>query len=385
MYGRTEEEGLVVRRIEPCVWLADRLGRAPARPARRSGSGEDRLSVRRTERRRRRRHLSGVISHSRGSPVRCQPKAATPSSSSNGRPESKVSLRSRLGSAQLRRARPSQARPRSARLTRHWLFPQRGSLATQTLLDEQPAPSGAALAELSTAGLGLQDELTSRASSLPTYELRRAEQAGPPSTSQLGVIRRASRLTLRCAQLVKSLLERLSALKASSSAKPKFAFKRALKPAAAAPGTQPTSTSPAAAALSAATHPSPAVVRGPPAVPPTALTLASVAPGYLTTHDLTSTSTPTTTSTTASSRTAQSLLISSFHDSFVDLLPSDDAPSTASSTATFSALYLYDLSDCVVLLPPIGGSVMLHNCKRCTIVLGVHQVSIDSPARIGHA
>ena len=44
-------------------------------------------------------------------------------------------------------------------------------------------------------------------------------------------------------------------------------------------------------------------------------------------------------------------------------------------SGNFGALYLYNLTRTVVILPPINnGSVMIQGCTRCTFILGAHQV-----------
>lgn len=39
-----------------------------------------------------------------------------------------------------------------------------------------------------------------------------------------------------------------------------------------------------------------------------------------------------------------------------------------------TALHIRDLRDCVILLPPVNGSVLVHDLERCIIAVACHQV-----------
>lgn len=65
------------------------------------------------------------------------------------------------------------------------------------------------------------------------------------------------------------------------------------------------------------------------------------------------------------------LSLSDLDNCIVDLLPPGDG---AEAHLTISALHARNLSNCVLLLPAVAGSALLHDLARCTIVLGCHQV-----------
>lgn len=162
-------------------------------------------------------------------------------------------------------------------------------------------------------------------------------------------------------QDLKSLAEQLSAAQAAAAPKPKFAFKRQTKPTAAQSTTAPAPSPQPSNDEAGVTR------RTVPAVPPTALKLEGLPQGYISFAEL-GPDVP---------AGSSSLLIASLSGSLVDLLPRpiDGSASSSNGPVSYSALYLYNLTDCVVLLPLNNGSVMLHNCHRCIIVVGVHQVS----------
>lgn len=107
-------------------------------------------------------------------------------------------------------------------------------------------------------------------------------------------------------------------------------------------------------------------------MPPTALKLAALPPGYISRAALHG----------PGAAESASLLIADLRGSVVDLVATDgqagaageDGVAVAAAGAEWSAVYLYDLTECVVLLPLMKGSVMIHNCKKCIVLLGVHQV-----------
>ncbi|KAJ7291218.1 tubulin binding cofactor C-domain-containing protein [Mycena rebaudengoi] len=68
---------------------------------------------------------------------------------------------------------------------------------------------------------------------------------------------------------------------------------------------------------------------------------------------------------------ASDITISDLAHCIVNLLP--DRLSPGQHNHEISAIHVRDLSDTVLLLPAIHGSVLLHNLRRCIIVVGCHQ------------
>ncbi|KAJ7130229.1 tubulin binding cofactor C-domain-containing protein [Mycena epipterygia] len=64
---------------------------------------------------------------------------------------------------------------------------------------------------------------------------------------------------------------------------------------------------------------------------------------------------------------ASDLTISDLNNCIVNLLP------TESSYLEISALHIRNLTDTILLLPVIRGSVLLHDLRRCIVVVGCHQ------------
>lgn len=97
-----------------------------------------------------------------------------------------------------------------------------------------------------------------------------------------------------------------------------------------------------------------------PIVPTTSLTLSNKKDSHLSTSDL----------PLSHSTISEALLLNSLERCLVDLTPSE----SDSSTTGYSAIYLYSLKDSVILIPPVKGSIMVHNCSNCILILGSHQV-----------
>ena len=149
-------------------------------------------------------------------------------------------------------------------------------------------------------------------------------------------------------------------LRVSNAPKSKFAFRR--RPAAAvaatnfeSPSSEPSSPPPlqtqnAPPSSAASTH----------------LSLSSHSHRYLTRGDL-------------PSHPAQSdLSISDLDHCIVNLLPSASSSGSGIDTPLIiSALHARNLSDCVVLLPNVDGSALIHDLERCVVVLGCHQVRFE--------
>ena len=77
----------------------------------------------------------------------------------------------------------------------------------------------------------------------------------------------------------------------------------------------------------------------------------------------------------------QDLTISDLDHCIVNLVPptmlaKDEAIPRAQGSPflDISALHVRNLTDTLLLLPPIDGSILLHDLSRCTLVLGCHQV-----------
>ncbi|GAA5973272.1 hypothetical protein JCM11641_003044 [Rhodosporidiobolus odoratus] len=204
--------------------------------------------------------------------------------------------------------------------------------------------------DVSEAVQSLSQQLTGRTSDIPLSELR------------------------RCERELKALQD---SLKSQAAPKSKFSFKRSAASCSATP--KPTSAPPPSVVSIAApskhsepqsippTGPAPS----PPAVPPNSLTLSSHSSTYLSYANV-----PLTTSAALPSSSAGSaLVLSSLRACLVDLLPPVTPSETdkADEQRTFSASYLTDMQDSVILLPVISGSILIHGCKRCVLVLGGHQ------------
>ena len=172
----------------------------------------------------------------------------------------------------------------------------------------------------------------------------------------------ASALTpcARRAQELKAAQDTFASAKAAAAPKSKFSFKRA----APAPGASTSSAArpPTARPLA---PPAPAPRPSTSSVPSTALTLASHTDAHLTSASLPRTD--------PSPSPGGALALTALTRCLVDLR--DVEP--------FSALYLTDLSGCVVLLPGGegargraggGGSALMQGCEGCVIALAVHQV-----------
>ncbi|KAF8062274.1 tubulin binding cofactor C-domain-containing protein [Lyophyllum atratum] len=190
------------------------------------------------------------------------------------------------------------------------------SSASDELLQELLAESGR-----------LAKSLADATGSLPSYDQRQYEEQ------------------------LKALEKALLQLRGKSKPKSKFAFKRK------APVAHTTSSVPAPQFNSG--------VPGPALQPTTTnLSLSSHSHQYLTLESL------------PKSPYLQDLAISDLDHCIVNLippLPSDDVDQTPDFPLEISALHIRNLSDTVLLIPPIHGSVLIHELTRCTIVIGCHQ------------
>jgi hypothetical protein len=76
------------------------------------------------------------------------------------------------------------------------------------------------------------------------------------------------------------------------------------------------------------------------------------------------------------------LTISDLNNCIVNLLPdASGGHSSRDSSLKISALHIRNLTDTVLLLPIIQGSVLLHDLRRCVVVAGCHQVRFLSYKR----
>ncbi|KDQ49108.1 hypothetical protein JAAARDRAFT_201129 [Jaapia argillacea MUCL 33604] len=155
-----------------------------------------------------------------------------------------------------------------------------------------------------------------------------------------------------------ALEQQLEELRASSAPKPKFSFKRKT------PQSSPQSLTPA--------PPTPPPFRTtvapvPLSVPPasTSLTISSRSYAFLSYSSL---PIPSTLPVQSSD-----LTISDLDHCIVNLLPPLPSKNPTSNGLTFSALHIRNITNSILLLPMLQGSVLLHDMKRCVVVVGCHQ------------
>ncbi|KAJ7756945.1 tubulin binding cofactor C-domain-containing protein [Mycena metata] len=101
----------------------------------------------------------------------------------------------------------------------------------------------------------------------------------------------------------------------------------------------------------------------------TNLTLCSHSLQYLSKDSLPSTS------------EASGLTISDLNQCILNLLPSNDSL-PESSYLKISALHIRNLTDTILILPPIQGSVLIHNLRRCVLVVGCHQFRMHTSTNV---
>lgn len=69
------------------------------------------------------------------------------------------------------------------------------------------------------------------------------------------------------------------------------------------------------------------------------------------------------------------LTISDLDGCIVNLLPHlSKQPSLLTNNLDISALHVRKISNTILLLPEINGSILLHDLSRCVVVVGCHQV-----------
>lgn len=143
---------------------------------------------------------------------------------------------------------------------------------------------------------------------------------------------------------MKSFEKAIEDLRTSSAPKSKFAFKR-----------KPQTSSSANPVVSAKAVDPPAAS----ASPSSNLVLSSHSHKYLTRDSL------------PEHPQQTDLSLSDLDHCIVDLIP---ASANGQDQLIISALHARNLSHCVILLPLIEGSALLHDISHCMIVLGCHQV-----------
>jgi len=139
----------------------------------------------------------------------------------------------------------------------------------------------------------------------------------------------------------------LSELREKLRPKSKFAFKRRAPVSTAVSPTAQVSTNTSGPALQG---------------PMPNLSLSSRSHQYLTLDSLPKSTSP------------EDLAIRDLDHCLVNLIPSpSSADAGPASRLEISALHIRNLSNTVLLIPPIHGSVLIHELTRCTIVVGCHQ------------
>ncbi|KAF7798187.1 hypothetical protein EIP86_009404 [Pleurotus ostreatoroseus] len=194
------------------------------------------------------------------------------------------------------------------------------------------SPSTDDLSALAADVAKLRKELTDATSFLPGYDQRQYEL------------------------FLKGIENSLEELRVSFAPKPKFAFKR--KTPKTVPASSTSSTPIASSAPSAKSPVTTEQTSSP------HLLLSNRSYKYLDRTAL------------ADLESSSDLTISDLDHCVVNLLPSPSASVTA-QTYKFTALHVRNLTNTVLVLPAIDGSALLHDLKRCTIVLGCHQVRPD--------
>ncbi|GAA5955443.1 hypothetical protein JCM3765_006780 [Sporobolomyces pararoseus] len=211
--------------------------------------------------------------------------------------------------------------------------------ALESKLESPTSDPVAALKELQDLG----KELTERSVELPSYEVG------------------------RCERELKKVLTKANEKKSKSTSKAKFSFKR---PTRAASDDCADTHGPPKAPIASGSRFDPTPI----SIPSTSLTLSSRTNEYLSFDSLPSTD----------CSHQEALLLQDLSNCFVELIPpSNQSFSSAddASKASFPAVYLSGLKACTVLLPTIQGSVMVHECEECELVLGGHQFRMHDSKR----
>ncbi|KAI8989114.1 tubulin binding cofactor C-domain-containing protein [Trametes punicea] len=167
---------------------------------------------------------------------------------------------------------------------------------------------------------------------------------------------------------LKDIEARLEALRASTSPKAKFSFRRKANPA---PSTPPSDK---VVPSSTPTRPSDEVKAssGPveSGLPTSGLRLSGRTHSYLTVASL-----------SAPWSAASDLTISDVDNCIINLIPSIANPNVAAEV-TFTALHVRNVSNSVLVLPVISGSALLHDIKNCVIALGSRQFRMHTSSQV---
>ncbi|TFK75641.1 hypothetical protein BDN72DRAFT_757507 [Pluteus cervinus] len=165
----------------------------------------------------------------------------------------------------------------------------------------------------------------------------------------------------QCELQIKNLENELSALRASSAPKSKFAFKKKK--------VLPSSTA-------APVAPEPAVQTADISALPLSessshLSLSHQSKAYLGWSLI----------PTASSAQCD-LTISNLDHCIVNLLPISNGTPDETKGTNISAIHIYDVSNSILLLPMISGSVLLHNLQNSIVVIGCHQFRMHTSNKV---
>ncbi|KAG5639734.1 hypothetical protein H0H81_000014 [Sphagnurus paluster] len=208
-------------------------------------------------------------------------------------------------------------------------FPDPEAFSNPTALESRvevakssPSITEELLQELSIALSRLTKDLADATGSLPSYDQRQYEEH------------------------LKALEKSLGELRSKSKPKSKFAFKR--KSPATHPPVSPVPSSVAQIRTTVS-----------PEAPTTNMTLSSRSRQYLTLDSL------------PKSTSREDLAISHLDHCIVNLIPSQDKDARAPHPRLdISTVHVRNLKDTVLIIPPIDGSILLHDLTRCTIVIG---------------
>ncbi|KZT04949.1 TBCC-domain-containing protein [Laetiporus sulphureus 93-53] len=196
-----------------------------------------------------------------------------------------------------------------------------------------------ALDQLSLDIAKLRKELTEATSFLPSYDQR------------------------QCDIKLKELEESLQKLRTVSAPKPKFTFKRKVNKPSISPILSNSTQEHVPNMLLSSN------ISAPAGLPSTTFSLSGYSHEYLTFSSF-----PASTAIDASD-----LVISDLDHCVVNLLPS--TPADLQSKLKITALHARNVRNCILLLPQIEGSALLHDLSRCVIVLGCHQYRMHTSSQ----
>ncbi|KAK7461101.1 hypothetical protein VKT23_009030 [Stygiomarasmius scandens] len=169
-----------------------------------------------------------------------------------------------------------------------------------------------------------------------------------------------------CEAQLKKLEKSIEDLRKSSAPKSKFAFKR--KPKAETSGTATTTISSSSSTSTSTPEPQSVSSQDTSAstsISTSHLTLSSHSQEHLTLRSIAGLPSA---SDSSSPRLRSDLALTDLENCVVNLLTPP-----LEKELDISAVQIRNVKNCVVLLPKINGSVMLHDMKNCVVVLGCHQ------------